>query len=134
VPVLVHTRSSAFKGARIKYGDPLHLDDAAIDFPDLTLLMAHAGWPFWYPRAFWIARRRANAYLEISGLPAKKLLEDFPALGGLPDKVVYGSDWPGNPYLRRNVEAICTLPLPGETKQKILSRNAARILNVEVRE
>ena len=133
VPMLVHTGSSVFKGARIKYGDPLHLDDVAIDFPSLTILMAHSGRPFWYEQAFWMARQHANVHLEISGLPAKNLLEYFPRLEQLADKVVYGSDWPGNPYLRRNVEAILALPLKDETKEKILWRNAARILGVEVR-
>lgn len=133
VPMLVHTGSSVFKGARIKYGDPLHLDDVAIDFPDLAILMAHSGRPFWYQQAFWMARQHANVYLEISGLPGKKLLEYFPDLERLADKVVYGSDWPGNPYLRRNVEAIQALPLKDETKEKILWRNAERILGVEVR-
>jgi predicted TIM-barrel fold metal-dependent hydrolase len=131
-PMLVHTGSSVFKGARIKYGDPLHLDDVAIDFPKLTILMAHAGRPFWYAQAFWMARRHENVYMEISGLPGKKLLEYFPDLERLADKVVYGSDWPGNPYLRRNVEAIEALPLKAETKEKILWKNAAKILGVEV--
>jgi predicted TIM-barrel fold metal-dependent hydrolase len=133
VPVLVHTGSSVFKGARIKYGDPLHLDDVATDFPDLTILMAHSGRPFWYAQAFWMARRHPNVYLEISGLPARKLLEYFPELERLADKVVYGSDWPGNSDLRRNVEAIHRLPLRPETRDKILWANAARILGVEVR-
>jgi len=133
VPMLVHTGSSVFKGARIKYGDPLHLDDVAIDFPKLTILMAHSGRPFWYEQAFWMARRHDNVYLEISGLPAKNLLEYFPRLEQLAHKVVYGSDWPGNPYLQRNVDAIRALPLKDETKEKILWRNAAGILGVEVR-
>ena len=133
LPMLVHTGSSVFKGARIKYGDPLHLDDVAIDFPNLTILMAHAGRPFWYQQAFWMARQHKNVYLEVSGLPGKKLLEYFPELERLADKVVYGSDWPGNPHLRRNVDAILALSLKDETKEKILWRNAARILGVEVR-
>jgi predicted TIM-barrel fold metal-dependent hydrolase len=133
LPMLVHTGSSVFKGARIKYGDPLHLDDVAIDFPDLTILMAHSGRPFWYQQAFWMARQHKNVYLEISGLPGKKLLEYFPDLERLADKVVYGSDWPGNPYLRRNVDAILALPLKDATKEKMLWKNAARILGVDVR-
>lgn len=133
VPMLVHTGSSVFKGARIKYGDPLHLDDVAIDFPNLTILMAHSGRPFWHAQAFWMARQHKNVYMEVSGLPGKKLLEYFPDLERLADKVVYGSDWPGNPYIRRNVDAILALPLKDETKEKILWRNAARILGVEVR-
>jgi hypothetical protein len=132
VPMLVHTGSSVFRGARIKYGDPLHLDDVAIDFPRLTILMAHSGRPFWYAQAFWMARRHENVYLEISGLPGKKLLEYFPDLERLADKVVYGSDWPGNPDLRRNVDAIRALPISEEAKDKMLGGNAARILGLAV--
>jgi len=131
IPALVHTGSSAFKGARIKYGDPLHLDDVAIDFPGLALLMAHGGRPFWYEQAFWMARRHPNVYLEVSGLPGRKLLEYFPRLEEIADKVVYGSDWPGNPYLRRNIEAIHDLPLGSEAKELILGGNAARLLGLE---
>jgi predicted TIM-barrel fold metal-dependent hydrolase len=130
VPVLVHTGSSVFKGARIKYGDPLFLDDVAIDFPDLTILMAHSGRPFWYDHAFWMARQHENVYLEISGLPAKNLLNYFPKLESLAHKVVYGSDWPGNPFIDRNIEAVRKLPISEETKTKILGENAARILGL----
>lgn len=131
LPVLVHTGSSVFKGARIKYGDPLLLDDVALDFPELTILMAHSGRPFWYAQAFWMARRHNNVYLEISGLPAKNLLKYFPRLGEISHKAVYGSDWPGNPDLRRNVEAIRALPLTEEAKQAILYQNATRILKLD---
>ena len=130
LPLMVHTGSSVFKGARIKYGDPLLLDDVAIDFPELNILMAHSGRPFWYEQAFWMARRHANVYMEVSGLPAINLLEYFPRLEELADKIVYGSDWPGNPDLRRNPNAIRALPISEKAKQAILYGNAARILKI----
>jgi hypothetical protein len=130
LPMLVHTGSSVFKGARIKYGDPLLLDDVAIDFPDLTILMAHSGRPFWYEQAFWMARRHENVYMEVSGLPAKKLLEYFPRLEDIAHKVVYGSDWPGNPDLKRNVDAIRNLQISDQAKQAVLHDNAAKILGL----
>jgi predicted TIM-barrel fold metal-dependent hydrolase len=128
---MLHTGSSVFKGARIKYGDPLLLDDVAIDFPDLPILMAHSGRPFWYEQAFWMARRHKNVYMEISGLPAKNLLTYFPRLEMLANKVVYGSDWPGNPDLGKNVKAVRALPISEEAKVAILHGNAARILGLE---
>lgn len=131
IPILIHTGSSVFRGARIKYGDPLLLDDVAIDFPDLTLLMAHGGRPFWYEQAFWMARRHPNVFLEISGLPAQKLLSYFPRLEEIADKFVYGSDWPGNPDLRRNIDAVLELPLRDESKAGILGENAARLLHLD---
>jgi hypothetical protein len=134
LPMLVHTGSSVFKGARIKYGDPLLLDDVAIDFPDLKILMAHCGRPFWYAQAFWMAQRHTNVYMELSGLPGKKLLEYFPRLEELAHKAVYGSDWPGNPDLRRNAEAIAALSLSDGAKRAMLFDNAARILGLERRE
>ena len=130
LPMLVHTGSSVFKGARIKYGDPLLLDDVAVDFPALNILMAHSGRPFWYEQAFWMARRHENVYMEVSGLPAKNLLDYFPRLEDIAHKVVYGSDWPGNPDLRRNPDAIRALPISEDAKQAILYDNASRVLKI----
>ena len=131
IPVMLHTGSSIFKGARLKYGDPLHMDDVAVDFPNLTLLMVHSGRGFWYDRAYFLAKLHANVYMEISGLPPQKLLGYFPELERVADKVVFGSDWPGMPHVKRNIDRIRGLPLKEETKDKILGGNAARILGLE---
>jgi predicted TIM-barrel fold metal-dependent hydrolase len=132
IPVMIHTGSSVFKGARLKYGDPLHLDDVAADFPDLTLLMVHSGRGFWYDRAFSLTRLHPNLYMEIAGLPPHKLLDYFPELERVADKVIFGSDFPGVPDIGRNIEVIRGLPLRAETKDKILGGNAARILGIGI--
>ena len=130
IPVLIHTGSSVFKGTRLKYGDPLHLDDVAVDFPRLNLVMAHAGRGFWYDRAFFLSKLHANVYMEVSGLPPVKLLTYFPELARNTDKVIFGSDWPGMPFIRRNMEAIGALPLPAEGVDSILGGNAAKLLRI----
>ncbi|MCL6477129.1 MAG: amidohydrolase family protein [Peptococcaceae bacterium] len=130
IPVMVHTGSSVFKGARMKYGDPLFLDDVAVDFPDLTILMVHSGRGFWYDRAFFLARLHPNLYLEVAGLPPQKLLEYFPELERNADKIVFGSDWPGVASIKENIETIRSLPLQASVKEKILGGNAARILKI----
>jgi predicted TIM-barrel fold metal-dependent hydrolase len=130
IPVMIHTGSSIFKGARLKYGDPLYMDDVAVDFPALKLLMVHSGRGFWYERAYFLAKLHANLYMEISGLPPQKLLDYFPELERVADKVIFGSDWPGMPHVGRNIETIRGLPLREESKEKILGGNAARILGL----
>jgi len=134
IPVLVHTGSSTFKGTKIKYADPLYLDEIAVDFPELVIVQAHGGRGFWYERAFFLAKLHPNVYLEISGLPPQKLLEYFPHLEDIGDKVIFGSDWPGIPGIKKNIEIIQNLPLKEETKQKILGFNAAKILGIKTEE
>lgn len=130
LPVMVHTGSSVFPGARTRFGDPLLLDGVAVDFPDLPLVLAHAGRGFWYDRAATLARRHPNVYLDVGGLPPQKLLAYFPDLERLHPKVVFGSDWPGNPGIRHNLDALADLPLSVEARRAILGGNAARLLGV----
>lgn len=130
LPVLIHTGSSIFKGTKIKYADPIYLDDIASDFPDLTLLMAHSGRGLWYEKAFFLSRLHPNLYLEISGLPPKNLLNYFPDMEKNIDKFIYGSDWPGVKTIASNIEAIKKLPLAEESIRKVLHDNASRILRL----
>src|SRR2546426_348647 len=69
LPVMVHTGTSVFPGARSKYGNPMELDDVAIDFPDLQLVMAHGGRPLYMEEAFFILRRHPQVRLDVSGIP-----------------------------------------------------------------
>jgi len=130
LPVMFHTGSSVFPGSRMKYGDPLYFDDVAVDFPGLTIIMAHSGRGFWYDRAFFLTRLHPNIWMEISGIPPRRLLEHFPELEKVADKVLWGSDWPGVPDIAGNIEGIRALPLPEETKTKILGGNAMRLLGL----
>jgi predicted TIM-barrel fold metal-dependent hydrolase len=128
IPVMIHTGSSIFKGARLKYGDPLWIDDVAVDFPGLVLIQVHSGRGFWYRRAFFLARLHRNVHMEIAGLPPQKLLEYFPDLEKNADKIIFGSDWPRLRSIKANIEAVRCLPLSEESKAKILGITAARIL------
>src|SRR5205823_1163906 len=67
LPVMIHTGTSIFPGARSKYGNPLELDDVAIDFPDLTIVMAHGGRPLYMEEAFFVLRRHPRVWLDVSG-------------------------------------------------------------------
>lgn len=110
-PVMIHTGTSIFPGARSRLGDPLHVDDVAVDFPRLRIVMAHAGRPLWYEHAFFVARRHANVSLDLSGIPPQKLRQVLPRLPELQGKVLWGTDWPspGVRDLRGNVEAFWSI-------------------------
>ncbi len=129
VPVTIHTGTSVFPGARSRLGDPMAVDDVAVDFPDLTILLAHGGRPIWMEAAFFLVRRHPNVHLELSGIPPAKLLEWFPRLEEIADKTVWGTDWPspGVRSMRKNVDHFLTLALADTAKQKILYDNACRI-------
>lgn len=131
IPVMVHTGTSIFKGARLKYGNPLDLDDVAVDFPKLKIIMAHSGRGLWYKEAFFLARMHDNVYMDISGLPPKKLLKYFPGLEQVGNKVVFGSDWPGVSSIEDNMDELRKLKLGEETKEGILGGNAAALLGLK---
>lgn len=129
LPVTIHTGTSVFPGARSRLGNPLDVDDVAIDFPSLTILLAHGGRPLWMEEAFFVVRRHPNVYLELSGIPPQRLLEWFPRLEQIADRTVWGSDWPspGVATLKQNVEQFLALPISDAAKRKILHENAARL-------
>src|SRR2546426_6324907 len=130
VPVMIHTGTSIFPGARAKFGNPLTADDVAVDFPNLSIILAHGGRPFWCEEAFFLLRRHRNVYLDISSIPPKNLLTYFPRLEMIADKVLFGSDWPGPgvPGIAANLEAFQELDLSDAAKRKILSDNATKVL------
>ena len=128
IPVMFHTGSSSFPGAKIKYGDPLFLDDVAVDFPNLTIIMSHAGRGFWYDKAFFLCKLHKKVYLDITGLPPSRLLRYFPELEKISSKVVFGSDWPAIVDIKKNIEAIKALPISQDARLNILGQNAIRLL------
>ena len=125
-----HTGTSVFPASRLKYGDPIYIDDVAVDFPDLVAIITHSGRPIWYETAYTLARLRPNVYMEIAGLPPKRLLTYFPDLERVSDKVLFGSDWPSVPTLKGNIDTIRSLPLSDHAKAQILGGNAARLLKL----
>ena len=129
IPVMVHTGTSIFPGARSKYGDPIYVDDVAVDFPRLKILLAHGGRPLWMNTAFFLVRRHPNVYLDISGIPPKTLLKYFPRLEEIAAKTLFGTDWPGPgvPEIKQNLEDFRGLPLSEQSREQILSRSALSI-------
>ena len=129
LPVMIHTGTSIFPGARNLFAQPMLADDVGVDFPDLVIILAHGGRPLWMDEAFFLVRRHKNMYMDISSIPPQKLLEYFPRLEEIADKVLFGTDWPGPGVadVRGNIEKFLALPLGQEAQRKILYDNAARL-------
>jgi predicted TIM-barrel fold metal-dependent hydrolase len=129
IPVTIHTGTSVFPGARNRFGDPIFVDDVAIDFPDLKVVLAHGGRPLWTKTAFFLVRRHPNVFLDISGIPPASLLESFPRLEEIAHKCMFGSDWPGPGVksIRENAEAVAGLPLSNAALNRIFRGTAKRV-------
>ena len=115
-------------GYKLKYVNPLLLDDVAADFPSLEIIMAHPGWP-WQPEQIAMARHKANLYIDLSGWSPKyfpgELVQNMNGL--LQDKCLFGSDWP---FLspERWLADFAALPIGEAVRRKILRDNARRLL------
>jgi predicted TIM-barrel fold metal-dependent hydrolase len=129
IPVMFHTGTSIFPGARNKYGDPVHVDDVAVDFPKLKILLAHGGRPLWMETAFFLVRRHPNVFLDVSGIPPKALLKYFPRLEEIAPKTLFGTDWPGPgvPDIKQNLDQFRALSLSEAAREQILSKTALTI-------
>jgi predicted TIM-barrel fold metal-dependent hydrolase len=133
VPLMVHTGTSMFKGARNRFADPMPVDDVAVDFPDLKIILAHAGRPLHTDTAFFLLRRHANVFFDISSAPPKSLLSYYPWLERVADKAMFGSDWPapGVKDIGENIRQFLSVDLPDEVQRQILRDNAARVFNLD---
>jgi hypothetical protein len=129
IPVMIHTGTSVFPGARNKFGDPIYVDDVALDFPKLKILLAHGGRPLWMDTSFFLVRRHPNLYLDVSGIPPKTLLDYFPRLQEIATKTLFGTDWPGPgvPEIKRNLDDFRNLDISEPAKRAILSETALHI-------
>ena len=130
VPVMIHTGTSIFPGARNVHADPMPADDVGVDFPKLNVILAHAGRPLHGDAAMFLVRRHPNFWLDLSGIPPQRLFQYVPRLAELSGRCLWGSDWPspGVSDLRKNVEEFLALELPDEARRAILWDNAARLI------
>ncbi|MEX2608992.1 MAG: amidohydrolase family protein [Gemmatimonadota bacterium] len=134
IPVLLHIGSSVIPGTRLKYCDPIHLDDVAVDFPTLPIVMAHGGRGYWHAECAFLARHHANVWIDVAGLVPEQLPRLFPAFERVAEKMIFGSDWPAMPRSPgANVETIAGLGLPDATLAGLLHDNAAALLGEPAR-
>jgi hypothetical protein len=133
VPVITHTGPSAFPGASGRLGDPVLMDDVLRDFPELTVVLAHGGRGWSYEAAGFMALARPNVWLDIAGLPPRKLPHYFDRfdLERIAAKWIFGTDWPGVPGIGANIKALGDLGLSPPVLDAVLGGNAQRVYQLQ---
>jgi uncharacterized protein len=129
VPLVVHCGTSSFPGSTNAYADPVHLDAVLRDFPDLQVVLAHGGRGVVPPAAAFLALAHETVWIELSGLPPKRLPEYYARydLARLARRWIYGTDWPGVPGQAANARAVAGLGLPDDVVGLVLGGNALRV-------
>ncbi|SFN36972.1 hypothetical protein SAMN05216207_101390 [Pseudonocardia ammonioxydans] len=137
VPALFHTGQTGIgaglpggRGIKLRYSDPMLLDDVAADFPELTVVLAHPSVP-WQDEAISIATHKANVFIDLSGWRPKYFPPQLvrAANSFLREKVLFGSDYPVITPDRWLAD-FAELDLRDEIRPLILKENAARVLGL----
>ena len=132
-PVGLHTGINFSSHGPIENGRPLHVDKVACDFPDLTIICHHGGWP-WPHEAVAVAWKHSNVFLEFGAI-RPRYLGDRGGWGDtlhfadtvINDRVLFGTDWPMLRYDTALPE-IGDLGLRDESREAFLHGNARRLL------
>jgi hypothetical protein len=137
VPALFHTGQTGVgsgmpggNGMRLKYSNPMYVDDVAVDFPDLKIILAHPSFP-WQEEALAVAQHKPNVHIDLSGWSPRY----FPPIlvryanSILKHKVLFGSDWPAITPDRWLAD-FDTLEIKPEVRPLILKENARKLLGL----
>ena len=140
LPALFHTGHSGVGsglpgggGIRLKYSNPMHVDDVAVDFPDLKIVLAHPSFP-WQDEAISIALHKPQVFIDLSGWSPKYFPEQLVRYANtlLREQVLFGSDYPFI-TAERWLADFETLDIKPEVRPLILKQNAIRLLGLEQR-
>ena len=138
VPALFHTGHTGVGvgvpgggGIRLKFANPMEVDDVAVDFPDLTIVLAHPSFP-WQDEAISVALHKPNIYIDLSGWSPKYFPANLVQYANtlLREKVLFGSDYPmitPDRWLSDFEQA----GFRDEVRPLILRENAIRLLKLD---
>jgi predicted TIM-barrel fold metal-dependent hydrolase len=138
VPLILHGSQNMSLEVTSDYSHPRHIEQVATDFPELTVIATHGGWP-WVNEMVSLVWRRPNVYVDTAAQRPKYI--GMPNTGWGPllhfgnsviqDKVLFASRWPLMPF-KETIEEVRELPLKPEVQEKWLWRNAAKLLGLSL--
>ena len=128
VPLVVHCGTSSFPGPVNENADPEILLPVIRDFPGLKIVLAHGGRSQWYDTAASLALSHETVWIELSGLPPKRLPDYYASfdLDQLARRWIFGTDWPGVPGIAQNARVVASL-LAEDAAAAVLGGNAMRV-------
>ena len=138
LPVLFHTGHSGIGtgmrgggGIRLKYGHPMPIDDVAVDFPDMPIVMAHPSFP-WQDEAISICLHKPQVYIDLSGWSPKYFSPTLVQYANslLKHKVLFGSDYPMLTPDRWMAD-FEKIAIKDEVRPLIMKENALRLLGLQ---
>ena len=137
LPVLFHTGHSGIGtgmpgggGVRLKYGNPMHVDDVAVDFPDMPIILAHPSFP-WQDEAISVCMHKPQVYIDLSGWSPKYFSPTLVQYANtlLKHKVLFGSDYPWITPDRWLAD-FDKIDIRDEVRPLVLKANAARLFGL----
>ena len=137
LPAIFHTGHSGMGtgmrgggGVHLKWGQPMLIDDVAVDFPDIKIILAHPSWP-WVDESLSMALHKDNVYIDLSGWSPKYFQPQIIqyANGQLKHKMLFGSDFPLI-HPDKWIEAAKQVGFKDEVLAGIMKHNAARLLGL----
>ena len=137
LPVIFHTGHSGMGtgmrgggGMRLKYGQPMLVDDVAVDFPDMKIILAHPSWP-WVDESLSMALHKDNVFIDLSGWSPKYFPKQVIQYANtqLKHKMLFGSDFPLI-HPDKWIAAAAEVGFRDEVMPLIMKDNAARVLGL----
>ncbi len=137
LPVLFHTGHSGIGtgmpgggGIRLKYGHPMPIDDVAVDFPDMPIILAHPSFP-WQEEAISVCLHKPAVYIDLSGWSPKYFSPTLVQYANtlLKHKVLFGSDYPLITPDRWLAD-FTKIDIRDEVRPLILKENAIRLFGL----
>ena len=132
IPVFITTAPPPqVPGAVMDYTDPRHVDIVARDFPELTIIMSHGGYPF-VNEAIFACMRNANVYMDVSEYELAPMAEAYVQAMNtvISDKVLFAS---AHPFVEQAdaIDIYKNMPLTPEVRAKVMYKNARRVLKLD---
>lgn len=136
IPVMIHSGDTYSPKGKLKYSHPLHVDEVAVEFPDVKFLICHLGNP-WIRDCMEVVYKNANVYTDMSGLTLgefedrfevflRKQVSEMLSYGVEPDALLYGTDWPIS-SMGSYLDFMKELAIPQKERQLVMAQNAIEL-------